>query len=60
MTPNFGIERHLEQLSKSFVLYVISNSPSESIRACTASIQSLAMKLFNPAFLNSWCEMTEK
>lgn len=63
MTPNLGLERHLEQWLRSFVLCVISNSPSEAIRACTTlatSLQPLAMKLFNPAFLSCWREMTEK
>ena len=63
MTPNLGLERHLEEWLRSFILAVISNSPSESIRACSSlatSYYPLALKLFNAAFLSCWLEISEK
>ncbi|OHT15244.1 PIKK family atypical protein kinase [Tritrichomonas foetus] len=63
MTPNLGLERHLEEWFRSFVLTAISNSPSKAIRVCTTLATShypLATKLFNPAFHSCWREMGTK
>ncbi|OHT09569.1 PIKK family atypical protein kinase [Tritrichomonas foetus] len=49
--------RHLEGWLNSFILCIISNSPSQPIRACTSlatSYRPLAKKLFNVAFLCVW------
>lgn len=62
MTPSLGREQHLEQWLRSFMLTVVSNSPSEEIRACTtlaASYFPLSIKLFNIAFLSCWKQLSE-
>ncbi|KAK8841294.1 hypothetical protein M9Y10_027497 [Tritrichomonas musculus] len=49
--------RHVEDWFNSFILCVISNSPSSAIRACTCLATSyvpLANKLFNVAFFSVW------
>ena len=62
MTPSLGREQHLEQWLHSFMLTVVSNSPSEEIRACTtlaASYSPLSEKLFNIAFLSCWKQLSD-
>lgn len=63
MTPNLGMGRHLTEWLRSFMLAVISNSPSTSIRACTTLATShypLAVELFNSAFYSCWVKMSPK
>lgn len=63
MTPNLGREKHLEQWLFSFVVNVISNSPSASIRACTSlatNYPSFAYQLFCIAFFSCWKLMSEE
>ncbi|OHS98186.1 PIKK family atypical protein kinase [Tritrichomonas foetus] len=60
-TPNVG--RHTDQWMRSLVLAVISNSPSDPIRACSSLVSSyypLALKLSNSAFLSCWTFISEQ
>ena len=62
MAPNLGREKNLEQWLRSFMLAVISNSPSPEIRSCTTLATShfpLASKLFNAAFFSCWIKLSE-
>lgn len=59
---NIGAARQMDQWLRSLALALISNSPSDAIRACTNLVTSyypLALKLFNPAFLSCWNEISE-
>ncbi|OHS94749.1 PIKK family atypical protein kinase [Tritrichomonas foetus] len=61
-TPTIGVGRHMEQWMRSLMLAIISNSPSDQIRACTTLATShypLALKLFNAAFLSCWMKTSE-
>ncbi|OHT13665.1 PIKK family atypical protein kinase [Tritrichomonas foetus] len=63
MTPSIGREQHLEQWLTSFMLTIINNSPSPSIRACTTlatNYSPLANKLFCVAFLSCWRLLSDK
>ncbi|OHT10537.1 PIKK family atypical protein kinase [Tritrichomonas foetus] len=54
------VGRNNERWLQSFILCVISNSPSPSIKTCTTiatSYYPLAKKLFNCAFLSCWQKM---
>ena len=63
LTPNLGREQHLEQWLLSFMLTIIQNSPSNSIRSCIGlctNFTPLANKLFDVAFLSCWRLLSEK
>lgn len=63
LTPNLGLGRQLEAWLRSFILAVISNSPSTPIRICSTLATAhfpLALKLFNSAFLSCWREIGER
>ena len=62
--PSLRIEkRNLDQYFRSFILNIIQNSPSESIRICSSlatNYYPFAKKLFNISFLSCWLEFSEK
>lgn len=61
--PNLGHGKHVEQWLQNFIIALISNSPSESIRACATlaiSHQPLVYDLFNSAFHSCWNILQDK
>ncbi|OHT08492.1 PIKK family atypical protein kinase [Tritrichomonas foetus] len=60
---NLGAAKHLEKWLRSFIITLISSSPSLKIRAC-ASLASLyypfALQLFKPAFFSCWRQMKKR
>ena len=60
---NLGAAKHLEKWLRSFIVTLISSSPSPKIRACS-SLANLyypfALQLFKPAFFSCWRQMKKR